>query len=512
MKPTFCVLGTGRAAEQTAARLTSENIEVIRIVPVTDTPMPPPPTSGGSTDAIVANLVQVEAEAGRFLLSCRFKGATAVYESHAVVIAEPADRRPPWSAYGLMPGEGVISLSEALEHLDRLPDGKTVVFLLGLAGESHPVVTREVLEAAKAHAVRGRAYLLTGNLKVADQGLEALVQECRTAGVIPVKFTQTRPIFRQTDEGMLVDMTDEQIGESFSILADRIVVDERFQPAGTLPALASVFRIETDAEGFLQADNVHRFPVFTNRKGVFVVGPSRGAFQWDQLEADIAHVALEARRMLQEPLPAAGVPAAIQPGRCVRCLTCYRVCPYGAIRLKARPEVLSDSCQRCGICVAECPGKAISLADVLDEVLFERIDSFRRMTDSHPSPLIVVFGCERSAKLCRDAAREQGLPLPERLCFIEVPCAGRLSLDWILGTFNRSADGVLVLTCHAGNCHSGQGNLHARRRITYLREMLSIIGMNPDRLRIKTLAANMPVEFASACREFEATIHSLLLS
>ncbi len=511
MKPTICVLGTGWAAEQTAARLTSENIEVIRIVPSTDPP-PQTPTEDVGSAGIAAALRQVEAEEGHFLLSCRFQGASAVYEADAIVVAAPADRQPQWSAYGLLPGEDAVSLSEVLGHPDRLPNGKTVVFLLGLAGESHPVITREVLEAAKTYAGRGRAYVLTGNLKVAGQGLEALVQECRTAGVIPIKFTQTRPVFRRTDEGLLVDGIDEQIGESFEILADRIVVDERFEQSGTLAPLAKAFRLETDAEGFLQADNVHRFPVLTNRKGVFVVGPSRGVFQAELLEADIAHVVLEARRMLQEPSVATPITASIQPGHCVRCLTCYRVCPYAAIQLKARPQVLPDACQRCGICAAECPSKAISLADVTDAVILDRIEAFRRETESMEAPLLVVFGCERSAKMCRDAAAELGLSLPQRMCFIEVPCAGRISLDFLLGAFNRNAQGVLVLSCHEGNCHSGQGNLHAKRRALYLQEMLKTIGLNSDRLQVRTLAANMPVEFAAACREFEATIHSLMLS
>lgn len=509
MKPTICILGTGWAADQTAARLTSKHIEVIRIAPSAD---PPPQPEGRGSGAIAAAIYKFEAEAGRFLLSCRFKKASAVYEANAVVVAEQAERKPRWAAYGLVPGKDVLSLSEALEHPERLPDGKTVVFLLGLAGESHPVITREVLEAAKAHAANCKTYVLSGNLKVAGQGLESLVQECRTAGVLLVKFAQTRPVLQCSEEGIIVEMTDEQIGESFSIRADRIVVDECFAPSDSLSSVADLFRLETDGEGFLQGDNVHRFPVLTNRKGVFVVGPSRGVFQSDLLEADIAHVVLEARRMMQEPSPASGVRAAIEPGHCVRCLTCYRVCPYGAIQLKTRPQVLSDACQRCGICAAECPSKAITLSDVSDALVLDRIEAFRRETESMQAPFLVVFGCERSAKLCREAAGELGLALPQRMCFIEVPCAGRISLDFMLGAFNRNAHGVMILGCHEGNCHSGQGNLHAKRRAIYLKEMLKTIGLNPDRLHVRTLAANMPVEFAAACGEFESTIHSQKMS
>lgn len=509
MNPKICVFGTGWAAEQTAARLKAETIDVLRIAPPAD---PAAVFAEAEPDIIRATLAAIQTDPGRFTLHCRSAGSSAVYDAQAIVIAEQAERVSKCTAYGLSADGHVLELSDVIRKSGLLPDDKTVVFLLGLAGESQPVITREVLDLAFGYAGRGRAYLLTGNLKVAGRGLEVLVHDCRTAGVVPIKFTRTHPVIRQTDAGVVFEFTDEQIGEPFTILADRVVVDESFKPAAALQAIAGLLRLETDAEGFVQADNVHRLPVLTNRKGVFAAGPSRGAFAEKQILADAANVALEVRQLVRGVSEPTTISAAIQPGHCVRCLTCYRVCPYGAIRLKTRPEVLPDACRRCGICVAECPSKAITLADVADAAFLERVEAFRRETESMQAPFLVVFGCERSAGLCRNAVSELGLSLPERLCFIEVPCAGRISLDFMLGAFNCGAQGVLILSCHEGNCHSGQGNLHARRRSAYLKEMLSTIGMNPDRLHARTLAANMPVEFAAACREFEDTIHSLTMS
>jgi heterodisulfide reductase subunit C len=59
-----------------------------------------------------------------------------------------------------------------------------------------------------------------------------------------------------------------------------------------------------------------------------------------------------------------GLLARVDPVTCVACLTCVRVCPFGA------PHVVGDGyaviepelCRACGICVSECPAKAISLA------------------------------------------------------------------------------------------------------------------------------------------------------
>ena len=53
------------------------------------------------------------------------------------------------------------------------------------------------------------------------------------------------------------------------------------------------------------------------------------------------------------------VAAEIDPGHCIRCLTCFRLCPYGAVNQGSRIAVVADACAGCGICVAECPRGAI---------------------------------------------------------------------------------------------------------------------------------------------------------
>ncbi len=64
-----------------------------------------------------------------------------------------------------------------------------------------------------------------------------------------------------------------------------------------------------------------------------------------------------------ETLGEMGKLAVVDEKRCVACLTCVRVCPFGV------PYVGEDSvahiepvkCVACGICVSECPAKAIEL-------------------------------------------------------------------------------------------------------------------------------------------------------
>ncbi|MBN1376486.1 MAG: 4Fe-4S dicluster domain-containing protein, partial [Dehalococcoidia bacterium] len=49
--------------------------------------------------------------------------------------------------------------------------------------------------------------------------------------------------------------------------------------------------------------------------------------------------------------------------KCISCMTCVKVCPYGAPTINAdrKSEIISAKCMGCGICAAECPAGAIQL-------------------------------------------------------------------------------------------------------------------------------------------------------
>ncbi|HSO66414.1 MAG TPA: hydrogenase iron-sulfur subunit, partial [Desulfatirhabdiaceae bacterium] len=124
-------------------------------------------------------------------------------------------------------------------------------------------------------------------------------------------------------------------------------------------------------------------------------------------------------------------------------------------------------------------------------------------------PFLLAFCCGRSAIPSQKLALAAGHILPVNLLTIEVPCAGSISIDYLLSAFSQQADGVLVLTCHEGNCHSERGNRYARQRVDSIAERLTIIGVNPARLQLTTIAANMPTEFFETVTRFEQQIIQL---
>jgi len=75
-------------------------------------------------------------------------------------------------------------------------------------------------------------------------------------------------------------------------------------------------------------------------------------------------------RTISAPLPRVPL-AVIDKERCSKCLTCLRVCPYGAPFLsEGEMSISAERCQGCGMCLALCPSVAIDMppADLRAEV------------------------------------------------------------------------------------------------------------------------------------------------
>lgn len=436
-----------------------------------------------------------------------------------IVLCEDLHRDPGFAVYGLTPSPHILSLSQVIAHIDpeepsaSIPDQyQKVVFLMGLKHESHPVIAADVMDSALHLQQQGKqVYILTGNLKVAAPGLEKRYRECRKAGVVFVKFTQAAPDFRSKADGrVVIEYKDELLDQRFRLSPDLAVVDETFAPFSYLRHLTRIFNLESDASGFAQADNVHRLTVLTNRKGILAAGTSRSILSKEDRWIDAHNTVLTAAALHSNAHDQDNSFAEIDPGGCVRCLTCYRVCPYRAVVVNARPRIEPDACEACGICIAECPREAIQFKGDARPFTRTALDPSFEIPEGKPlPPVIAAFCCTRSALQAKKLAVCRGDSLPEGLICIEVPCAGSISHSQLMTAFQQNADGVLVLACHNGNCHSEKGSRLADSRVRYLKTMMEQMGFEPRRLMIQTLAANMGIEFVQIVNAFEERLKAL---
>jgi coenzyme F420-reducing hydrogenase delta subunit len=98
---------------------------------------------------------------------------------------------------------------------------------------------------------------------------------------------------------------------------------------------------------------------------------------------------------------------------------------------------------------------------------------------------------------------------PPNVRIIRTPCTGRLETEYFLKALENGADGVLVAGCLEGGCHFIEGNLWAKRRVNYIREMLSEIGIEKERLRMVNVSAAMARPLADIIIDMVETICKL---
>jgi quinone-modifying oxidoreductase subunit QmoB len=512
------IFGSGACAQRIAENLSGHGINACLAASADG-----PPETGQGAGAPWLQGVELSSchgFAGNFELTLKKKDAILNRKVPAIVVAEDHHHAPVYEPYGLKPHPRVMSISrweETLGHREAkkgVDHDTRVAFFCGWENDSHPVVARRML-AACLRLQKGSGmttYFMTGNLKVAASGAEALVEAAKRSGTLFLKFTRTFPMVQTRPDGRFtIGYRDELTRRPFELAADWIVVDETIGPDRRLEALAKRLEIRQDGIGFAQSDNVRRLSNATNRRGIFVAGGARGILSADEQLADADQVSLKLLSFLQhkdnDTLP--GVE--IHRGRCAHCLTCHRICPHCAIEIGPQMSVVSAACQRCGICVAGCPARAIDMEGV--QIGAEVKNRMRKPAFNADAtggtPQVMVFGCTRSAGQAYALARMMGHTLPEGIHFIEVPCGGSISSGHLLAAFDDGADGVMLCTCHTDNCQSEVGNRVARQRAESVRDLLTAAGVAPDRLDVTTVAANMGNEWVAMIHGFVDRILAL---
>lgn len=516
MKERTLLIGNGPVASGIAKELLSQNIPVMQVTPDAAASVIPDDPAHLLEVRPNTRVSHCTGSAGNFQVTLSHPHGSPLLLFANIVIAEEGISSPHFSLYGLSASPTVLSLSELRKDLasplaseNALSAGKTAVFIAGLASESYPHVLETAMESClKLQTKLGmKTMILTRNLKVGASGLETLYRKSREAGVVFVKFSDALPAFQQDTDGTVqIAFTDEITRMPFTVQADITVVDEAIAPSTYLKDLSRIFSLDTDASGYIQSDNVHRLSVFTNRKGILAAGGSRGMLSPSALQAEVRETAITLFSLINGTLTAPGNKAEIHVGACVHCLTCFRLCPYHAITLNTRPVVVADACERCGLCAAECPAKAIRIEDLRVQTISKSLQPVPCPDSASFTPFLVAFCCARSAGRAKELAALSGMRLPDRLTIVEVPCSGSISLEHLMAAFQHQADGVMVFTCHEGNCHSERGNIMAGQRTALLKNMLKQIGIDPNRLLLKTLASNMAAEFSETADKFEKRI------
>src|SRR3989304_4418101 len=125
------------------------------------------------------------------------------------------------------------------------------------------------------------------------------------------------------------------------------------------------------------------------------------------------------------------------------------------------------------------------------------------------TPKIITFCCNHSAYEAADLAGREKLSYPEGINIVRVPCSGKVDVYHILKAFEKGADGVLVLACYEDNCKYLHGNIRAKKRVDYIKNLLEELGIEKERVEIYNLASNTGHRFVNLVKKMNEKVMEL---
>ena len=250
---------------------------------------------------------------------------------------------------------GLALLSfDLMMEVDRtcFGEGDTVVALAG--GEECLPVFRSELEGALSKG--GKVYAVVQETPFSGDG-ELFYRDLQLRGVVFLRA----PEIEVADASVTVN--DEHLGRPLRIKAGNLVTIRSSGPE-MADGVLKVFGMPSSRRA------VGPVPGDSGMPGIFLCGSAFSAHhESDPVEMARATVA-SLVNIISSPLTRVPL-ATIEKERCSLCLTCLRVCPYGAPFLSGgEMHISAERCQGCGMCLALCPSAAIGMppADLRAEV------------------------------------------------------------------------------------------------------------------------------------------------
>ena len=117
-------------------------------------------------------------------------------------------------------------------------------------------------------------------------------------------------------------------------------------------------------------------------------------------------------------------------------------------------------------------------------------------------PRILGFLCNWCTYAGADLAGVSRFQYPPTARIIRVMCSARVEPTFVFRALMGGTDGVLVLGCHFGDCHYISGNYRCRDRMEMTKELLEIVGVNPERLHVGWVSAAEGQQFAQIVTSF----------
>ena len=329
-----------------------------------------------------------------------------------------------------------------------------------------------------------------------------------------------------SDHSLVVTAENTLLGERIEVEADLVVLATGMVPATfDNPTLNLGYRkgkeLPVVPYGFADSEFIC-FPYESQRTGIYPVGCVRQPMDLVGATADAAGAALKAIQCVRST--ARG--AAVHPRwgdlsypsfflqRCTQCKRCTEECPFGSLDEDAKGTPLPNlnRCRRCGVCMGACPERIISFKNYSVDMVASMIKAIEVPEEDEEKPRVIALMCENDAYPALDimgAGRRRCDPMVR---VIPVRCLGSVNIVWIADALSKGIDGVMLIGCKFGDdyqCHFIKGSEIANRRLDNLKETLTRLVLEAERVRVVQLAISDYEKLPTILDEFAEQIREL---
>jgi heterodisulfide reductase subunit A len=214
---------------------------------------------------------------------------------------------------------------------------------------------------------------------------ESLYSEARKKGVIFFRYSlDDLPQVDFFEDRISITLTEHVLQKPIHLVVDLLTLSTAIVPHQN-PALAELYKIPLNAEGFFTEAHAKIRPVDSSTEGIFLAGlchypkPIQESIAEALATASRANTILSKSRLELESTISHPVDA-----NCDGCAFCVDTCPFGAItlleymkegNLKKTVEVNEIMCKGCGSCMATCPKQGINVAGFTLEQLDAQVNA-----------------------------------------------------------------------------------------------------------------------------------------
>jgi len=441
-------------------------------------------------------------------------------EAGAIVMATGTEPyRPTEFGYGEDPA---VVTNLDLESLmkEGFPEAERITFIScvgsrqGRMGCSRYCCTSMIAQALRLRRAGRKVRVISKDIRTYTRQAEELYDTAMRAGVQFFRYDSDLPPQEAISfERGAVQFRDIFLGEELRIPTDLLVLVAGLRPADE--NLSQQLKLARSEDGFLMELHPKLGPAETASQGIYLAGAAQGAKDVRETIAQALAAAGKAGALLsrgsieKEPLT-----ARVDEERCIACMRCVKVCPYGAIEQigpvkEGRIVIHEAACMGCGTCAAECNFDAIEMPYFTKSQILAQIDA---ALAERPEEKCIVFTCNWCSYAGADLAGIEKRQYPPSARVIRTMCSGRFEEDFVARCFERGAGAVLVTGCRltetGSDCHYNYANRLTMKRFQHWQRKYERKGISPERLQLRWISAAEGKEFAEKIAEMDQVVRA----